>query len=174
MGVDRAHSTSRLRLLLDHQVTVALHTDTPVAPPIPLKEIWIASNRSSVSGTPEVVCAHERVTPYEALKMKTVNAAHVLGLDDLIGSIESGKLADFTILDQSPLDVSASQIKDIEVLGTVLGGKFLPRHLEVPWGLSCGPAPKGFVHGLLWLQEQTCSSYSWFWAWITRVFRAFL
>ncbi len=45
MGRDRAHSVSRLRLLLDKGVTVASHTDTPVAPPKPLEEIWVACSR---------------------------------------------------------------------------------------------------------------------------------
>ena len=68
--------------------------DTPVAPPRPLEEIWIATNRFCEDG--EVIAPAERITVQEALRMKTSDAAHVIGLDALIGSIEAGKIADFT------------------------------------------------------------------------------
>merc|ERR1719285_1033438 len=58
--------------------------------------------------------------------MTTVDAAHVLGLDDLIGSIEPGKLADFTVLERSPLEKNPRNMKDIGIWGTVLGGKLYP------------------------------------------------
>ena len=56
-----------------------------------------------------------------ALRMKTVDAAYVLGLDALVGSIEPGKLADFTVLSASPLDVPVAELRGVRVLGTVLG-----------------------------------------------------
>ncbi len=57
----------------------------------------------------------------------TLGAAYLLGQDDTKGSIKSGKLADFTILDRNPLDVtSPDELKDIKVLGTVMGGKAFP------------------------------------------------
>ena len=115
LGADRAHSSSRLRLLLDEGVRVATHTDTPVAPPRPLEEMWIAVNRVGVGGKPQVFAPAERVTAAEALRMKTIDAAAVLGLDGLIGSIEAGKLADFTVLDEDPLAVPAERIRDIRI-----------------------------------------------------------
>jgi predicted amidohydrolase YtcJ len=54
-------------------------------------------------------------------------AAYLLRQDDKKGSIEAGKLADFTILDRDPLEVtSPDDLRDIKVLGTVMGGKPFP------------------------------------------------
>jgi len=65
----------------------------------------------------------ERITPYEALYAATLGAAYQLHLDDEIGSIETGKRADFAVVDASPLDVDPLSIRDIKVLGIVVGGE---------------------------------------------------
>ncbi len=59
---------------------------------------------------------------FDALWAVTQGAAYQLHLDHLLGSIECGKYADFTVLEQSPLDVDPMAIRDIGVWGTVLGG----------------------------------------------------
>ena len=58
--------------------------------------------------------------------MVTIDAAYVLGMDAEIGSIEPGKYADFTVLDQDPLAVPPDAIRDIGIWGTVLSGKKYP------------------------------------------------
>ena len=50
-----------------------------------------------------------------ALKMITIDAAYVLGINDMIGSIETGKFADFAILEEDPYMVPPDKIKDIPV-----------------------------------------------------------
>jgi predicted amidohydrolase YtcJ len=56
----------------------------------------------------------------------TLGAAYLIGQDKK-GSIKTGKLADFTVLDRNPLDVtSPDELRDIKVLGTVMGGKAFP------------------------------------------------
>ena len=56
------------------------------------------------------------------LRAVTLGSAYLLGLDEDLGSIETGKWADFTVLAESPLDVDPMAIKDIKVWGTVLAG----------------------------------------------------
>jgi len=70
----------------------------------------------------------ERISVAQALHAVTLGAAYLLGQDDRKGSIEAGKLADFTVLDRNPLDVSSpDELKAIKVLGTVMGGKPFPK-----------------------------------------------
>jgi predicted amidohydrolase YtcJ len=69
----------------------------------------------------------ERITVAQALHAVTLGAAYLLGQDDKKGSIVAGKFADFTILDRNPLDVdSPDELRNIKVLGTVMGGKAFP------------------------------------------------
>jgi len=57
----------------------------------------------------------------------TLGAAYLLGQDNKKGSIVSGKLADFTVLDRNPLNAAPlDELNDIKVLGTVMGGKAFP------------------------------------------------
>ena len=124
IGADRADTTVPLKTLLDNGVTVSLHADMPVAPPIPLEKVWIAVNRFGMSG--KVKAPSERVSVYQAMKMITIDAAYTLGVEDKVGSIETGKFADLTILDSDPFTVDKTKIKDIHVWGTVFAGKVYP------------------------------------------------
>lgn len=121
LGADRSAKASRLKTMSDSGMTVSMHSDTPVGPPSPLEWMWIATNRQSLSG--KVKAPAERVSVETALKMVTINAAKTLGVEDKLGSIEPGKLADFTILDKNPLKTKKENLRDIEVWGTVVGGK---------------------------------------------------
>lgn len=124
IGADRAYTAARLRTLVDAGVPTSLHSDTPVAPPFPLEEVWIAVNRFGLSG--QVHAPAERVTLHQALRMVTRDAAYTLGIEDKVGSIAAGKFADFTVIDQDPFDLRREVIRDIHVWGTVLGGKVFP------------------------------------------------
>eukprot|EP01065_Artemidia_motanka_P032192 TRINITY_DN39227_c0_g1_i1.p1 TRINITY_DN39227_c0_g1~~TRINITY_DN39227_c0_g1_i1.p1 ORF type:complete len:604 (+),score=212.09 TRINITY_DN39227_c0_g1_i1:67-1878(+) len=138
LGCDRSHLCSRLGTLVSAGVPTTTHTDTPIAPPRPLEEMWVAVNRTGQSG--KVLAPAERVTVHQAMLMKTVDAAYVLGMDHLIGSIEAGKYADFTVLEQDPYEVPPERLRDIVVWGTVVGGK-VQRVTDVDWTLSADPEP---------------------------------
>jgi imidazolonepropionase-like amidohydrolase/Tol biopolymer transport system component len=63
--------------------------------------------------------------PVEALRAATINGARYLGLDKDLGSIESGKLADFVVLDKSPLDDirNSTAIRSVVANGRVYDGQ---------------------------------------------------
>ncbi|WP_272946001.1 amidohydrolase family protein [Vibrio mexicanus] len=64
----------------------------------------------------------ECLTAEQALHAVTLGAAYLMEKEDMIGSIEVGKLADMAVLDESPLDVDKLSVKDINVHATMLGG----------------------------------------------------
>src|SRR5699024_7981335 len=89
------------------------HSDDTVTPLDPLFSVWSAVNRVSRSGA--VIGEDEKATPYQALKAITSHAAYEFFEEDTKGSLAVGKLADFVILDETPLKVEALDIKDIQV-----------------------------------------------------------
>ena len=90
VGSDRAYTAARLRTLVDAGVPTSLHTDSPVAPPVPLEEVWIAVNRFGLSG--KVRGPEERISVDQALRMVTIDAAFTLGVEDKVGSIAPGQV----------------------------------------------------------------------------------
>jgi hypothetical protein len=58
----------------------------------------------------------------EALPIMTTGSAYALFMDDEVGSLESGKLADLIILSADPLHTETDAVKDIQVLMTMIGG----------------------------------------------------
>jgi len=99
---------------------VAGSSDAPVITASPLTGIRDAVLRRTAAG--QVLGPGERVTAQDALDMYTRAAAFAMHREDEIGSLEPGKLADFVVLDASPLDVDPERIADIQVLATVVGG----------------------------------------------------
>ncbi|MDH3793079.1 MAG: amidohydrolase family protein, partial [Rhodospirillales bacterium] len=121
IGEDRARRMDACRTALDEGVRMTIHSDAPVTPMGPLFTAWCAVNRLTSSG--RVLGPEQRITVDEALLAITLGAAYTLKLDGEIGSIETGKRADFAILADDPTEVDPVALKDVPVLGTVSGGR---------------------------------------------------
>jgi predicted amidohydrolase YtcJ len=102
-------------------IHVAGSSDAPVITADPLVGIRDAVLRRTSSG--RVLGPGERLAVRDALAMYTTEAAFAMHSNHDIGSLEPGKLADFVILDRSPLATEPERITDIRVLATVVGGK---------------------------------------------------
>ncbi|RDH76407.1 amidohydrolase [Mycolicibacterium moriokaense] len=100
---------------------ISLHNDPPVTPEEPLRNISVAATRVSPSG--RVLGAEERLTVEQAIRAQTVDAAWQLFSDDVVGSIEVGKYADFVVLSADPRTVPAEDIADLDVRATYLAGR---------------------------------------------------
>lgn len=122
-GEARALKISPARSAMEYGVNVTFHQDSPVIRPNMLETVWCAVNRISREG--KNMGLLERVTPFEALKAVTINAAYQYGEEKEKGTIEPGKSADFVILSSNPLTVEAAAIREIRVLETIKAGKTL-------------------------------------------------
>jgi predicted amidohydrolase YtcJ len=120
-GKDQAYFISPMRTAIDKGLKPTNHTDFVVAPLDQLFVMWTAVNRISRTGV--VIGPDQRITPLEALKAITINAAAQYSEEKSKGTLEAGKLADLVILDKNPLKVDAMAIKDVKVVETIREGK---------------------------------------------------
>ena len=124
MGPERAGRMDAAGTAKRLGVPFSIHSDAPVTHLAPLFTAWCAVNRRTASG--RVLGETERITVADALHAITLGAAFTLKLDTEIGSIETGKRADFAILEDDPLAVEPAALKDVAVWGTVVGGRVFP------------------------------------------------
>jgi len=124
VGYERSQEMVRLGDAIKEGIKVALHSDMPMAPASPLMLMHSAVNRDNFAG--KVAGPNQRISKIEALRAVTINAAYVLRLEKMYGSIEIGKYANFTVLNRNPLIINSNEIKNIKILGTVLKGDSLP------------------------------------------------
>lgn len=122
-GEARATMISPVRAAIENGVVYTFHQDTPVIQPNMLETVWCTVNRVSKGGY--VMGEGQRVTPLEALRAVTVNAAYQYFEEHEKGSIHPGKRADFVVLDRDPLRVDPMEIKNLRVLATIKDGRAL-------------------------------------------------
>ncbi len=125
LGRERAFRISPSAYAKAKGVPFTIHTDAPVVPPNTFLLIGSAVNRLSRSGV--VVGPDERISPLDALKAITINAARQYLEERSKGSIEAGKLADLVILDRNPLAVDPLAINEVKVVETIKEGRTIYR-----------------------------------------------
>ncbi|MFC2041013.1 amidohydrolase [Chloroflexota bacterium] len=122
-GAERLERMFAARSFLDAEIKVSAHSDHNAAPYPPLMGIHALVNRKSVNGQP--VGMSQKISVMEALELYTINAAYHTFEEDVLGSIEVGKLADIVVLDEDLTKVDPERIKDIPVRATMVGGEFV-------------------------------------------------
>jgi predicted amidohydrolase YtcJ len=121
IGPERAQEMVRLGDVVRAGISVSLHADMPMAPGQPLLLMQSAITRMTVEGN--IAGPTQRLSPEQALRAVTLDAAYSLRLEDQVGSIEPGKLANLTVLSENPLTVPPETIENIEIRGTLHEGR---------------------------------------------------
>ncbi len=123
VGAERIKGAYAWRRFMDAGCRIANGSDFPVENANPLWGFYAAVTRRNHSGWPEGGWRPEDcMTHEEALRSFTIDAAYAAFQEDLLGSIEPGKLADLVILDKDIMTIEAAQILDSHVMMTIIGG----------------------------------------------------
>jgi predicted amidohydrolase YtcJ len=110
--------------LLKSGAKVINGTDAPVEPLTPVPCFYASVTRKTLKGEPEGGYEpEEKMTREQALRSYTLDAAYGAFQENDLGSIEAGKLADFTIFSKDLMTIPETEILSTEVAMTIVGGK---------------------------------------------------
>jgi predicted amidohydrolase YtcJ len=124
VGVERSKGAYAWRKLLNSGSRIPCGSDFPVENPNPLWGIFAAVTRQDHTMYPEDGWyPDECMTIKEAVRGFTLNAAYARFAEDNMGSIEVGKLADFTVLDKDIFKISPEEILETNVAYTIVAGQ---------------------------------------------------
>ena len=131
LGPERVKYAYAWKTLIEEGIMLTGSSDSPVEQFSPMLGIYSVVNRQDRTGKPEGGWMPEqRVSVYEAICMYTKNAAYASYEEDIKGTLEAGKLADFIILEKNPFEVTGLAMKDIAILETCLAGKAVYRDCD--------------------------------------------
>ena len=124
LGPDRVKGAYAFRSFLDEGIIIPCGSDFPIEVPNPLIGIHNAVTRQDESGNPKGGWLPEqRMAIEEAIKGYTIWAAYSAFQENILGSIEVGKYADFTIFDKDILTIEPMEILSTKTIYTIVGGE---------------------------------------------------
>jgi predicted amidohydrolase YtcJ len=108
--------------MLENGLRVGIGSDFPIADPNPMVSICAAVTRRAENGG---TLPQQGIRVLDAIRMHTLDAAAASFEEQVKGSLTPGKLADMVLLNENPFGVDSADIRDIEVIMTVLGGRVI-------------------------------------------------
>jgi hypothetical protein len=124
IGADRIKGAYAYKTLLKQAEIIVLGTDFPVEKVNPMHTFYAAIARKDLANYPENgFRKEESLTREEALKGMTIWAAYSNFEENEKGSIEVGKFADFTVLDQDIMTIDEDSIPKTQTMATFINGK---------------------------------------------------
>ncbi|KAF5389745.1 hypothetical protein D9757_005994 [Collybiopsis confluens] len=112
LGPKRVKGLYAFRSILNSGARITLGSDIPVESINPLNPSWR-----------ERMVPEQKLTRIEALRGITIDPAYASFSEDILGSLEPGKKADFVVLDKDIMNIDIGQVLDTKVLATVLDGE---------------------------------------------------
>ena len=128
IGAQRSKTTYAFRSLLDSGAAVAFGSDWFVAPPVPLLGIYAAVTRRTLDdANPDGWVPEQKITVEQALTAYTRSAAYASFDEDNRGMLRAGLLADLVWLDRDLTTIPTAEIRDAQVVRTLIGGRTVYR-----------------------------------------------
>lgn len=125
IGDERWAATVAVRRMLDAGVRVSDSSDAPVVESDWRLALQALVTRETAESDGAAVGPDQAITPFEALRAWTLDAAYQQRAEADKGSIAVGKLADLAIVDRDPLTVPAERLHALEPLATLVGGRIV-------------------------------------------------
>ncbi len=124
VGSERIKTSYAWQTFLDQGTVIAGGSDFPVEDVNPFYGLYSGVTRKDHEGMPpEGWYSEQALSRIEALRAFTIDAAYAAHQEDVLGTLEEGKWADFILIDRDYFEVDASEIWQINVLETWKGGK---------------------------------------------------
>lgn len=132
VGPELTKTSYNYRTFCDKGIVTPMSSDCPVDSLNPFDNMYVGVNRKDYKGYPKGGWMPEqKLTVEQMLKGFTIQGAYASFEDQVKGSIEPGKIADFLILSDDPLKIDPELLRDIHVEETYLGGQCIYNRSEV-------------------------------------------
>jgi predicted amidohydrolase YtcJ len=131
LGEERASNEYPMQSLIDAGAIMASGSDyavtIPFTPVIGIEQ-GVTRREQGVTDPDQILGPHEKASLADMIASFTVNGAYVNFLEDVIGSLEVGKLADIIVLDRNLFEIPETEISEAKVLLTLFEGREVYRH----------------------------------------------
>ena len=127
-GEARAARSIPTRTIVGAGIPTGGGTDAPVVDWNPFESIWwMVTRRVYAQGETRVLGADEAVDPGVALELYTRGSAESCFMEEKVGTLEPGKLADLAVLSDDPLTATPDRLREIRSHLTIVGGDIVHR-----------------------------------------------
>ena len=126
IGQARNNQQYQLRKVIDSGARISFGSDWPITDFTPLVALAVPVHRQSPDQQPPQGWSIEQaISIEEAMHFYTAAVAHQLFREENYGTLEVGKVADFIVLDRSPIETTPHEVREIKVLATYKKGKLV-------------------------------------------------
>lgn len=124
IGHERSKTTYAFKSVLDAGAPLAFGSDWSVAPATPIEGIYGAVTRETLDGKhPGGWIPEQKISVEDALRAYTSGAAYASFEEQIKGTLENGKLADFVLIDRDLTRIPPDEIRSAHIMKTIVGGR---------------------------------------------------
>lgn len=124
IGHERSKTTYAFKSILDAGARLAFGSDWSVAPATPIEGIYGAVTRETLDGKhPGGWIPEQKISVEDALRAYTSGAAYASFEEQIKGTLENGKLADFVLIDRDLTRIPPDSIRSAHIMKTIVGGR---------------------------------------------------